>query len=124
MYFRERLLERLLRTQEKIYNDQSVTLERRLPMLATVSGAAPFIGLFGTVLGIIDAFRSIGMSGVTSLAVVAPGISEALVAAAAGLFAAIPALVASNVFRNTIRGTSTEFKNFALGFPHRLDKIL
>ena len=123
VYFRERLLERLLRTQDKNYNAQSVTLERRLPMLATVSGAAPFIGLFGTVLGIIDAFRSIGMSGVTSLAVVAPGISEALVATAAGLFAAIPALVAYNVFRNTIRETSTELKNFALEITNRLDKI-
>jgi len=122
--YRDRLLEHLGRSQERVYNDQIAQIERGLPLLAMTSSAAPFIGLFGTVLGIIQAFRNIGMTGVTSLAVVAPGISEALVATAAGLFTAIPALVAYNLFRNQIRESSTEMKNFALDFTNRLDRML
>jgi biopolymer transport protein TolQ len=99
-------------------------MERGLPVLAMISSSAPFIGLFGTVLGIIGAFRDIGLTGVTSLAVVAPGISDALVATAAGLFTAIPALVAYNLFRNAIRDLSTDMKNFALDFTNRLDRML
>jgi biopolymer transport protein TolQ len=122
--YRDRLLEHLGRSQERVYNDQIALIERGLPLLAMTSSSAPFIGLFGTVLGIIGAFRNIGMTGVTSLAVVAPGISEALVATAAGLFTAIPALVAYNLFRNQIRESSTEMKNFALDFTNRLDRML
>ncbi|MBI3991803.1 MAG: MotA/TolQ/ExbB proton channel family protein [Candidatus Lambdaproteobacteria bacterium] len=121
---RERLMQNLSRTLERMYNQQSMQLERLLPFLATVSGSAPFIGLFGTVLGIIDAFRGIGVAGVTSLAVVAPGISEALVATAAGLMAAIPALIAYNVFRNRIRDYTTGMKNFALDLTNRLERVL
>lgn len=121
---RERLMGNLSRTLERVYNQQSSLLENRLPSLATVSGTAPFIGLFGTVLGIIDAFRGIGISGVTSLAVVAPGISEALVATAAGLMAAIPALVAYNIFRNRLREINTGMKNFALELTNRLERTL
>jgi biopolymer transport protein TolQ len=73
-------------------------LESRLPMLATIGSASPFVGLFGTVIGIINAFTDIGASGTASLAVVAPGIAEALIATAIGLFAAIPATVFYNVF--------------------------
>lgn len=122
--YRDRMLEHLGRNQERVYNDQSAALERGLPLLAMISSASPFIGLFGTVLGIIGAFRDIGITGVTSLAVVAPGISEALVATAAGLFAAIPALVAYNLFRNAIRGMSLDMKGFALDFTNRLDRML
>jgi biopolymer transport protein TolQ len=122
--YRDRLLEHLGRSQERVYNDQNAQLERGLPVLAMISSSAPFIGLFGTVLGIIGAFRNIGVTGVTSLAVVAPGISEALVATATGLFTAIPALVAYNLFRNAIRESSTEMKNFALDFTNRLDRML
>ena len=71
-------------------------LERGLSFLATIGSSAPFIGLFGTVVGIMNSFRDIGASGSASLAVVAPGIAEALVATAVGLFAAIPAVVAYN----------------------------
>ena len=71
-------------------------LERALGFLATTGSTTPFIGLFGTVWGIMDAFRGIGMRGSATLAVVAPGISEALIATAAGLAAAIPAVVAYN----------------------------
>lgn len=121
---RERLLNALTRRLESVYNQQSELLERRLPLLATVSSSAPYIGLFGTVLGIIDAFRSIATMGVTSLAVVAPGISEALVATAAGLMAAIPALIAYNMFRNRLRETTTQMKNFALEVTNRLERLL
>ena len=71
-------------------------LERGLSFLATTGSSAPFVGLFGTVVGIMNSFRDIGASGTASLAVVAPGIAEALVATAVGLFAAIPAVVAYN----------------------------
>ena len=121
---RERFLDALGRTLERIYNQQTQLLERRLPVLATVSSSAPYVGLFGTVLGVIAAFRDIGVSGVTSLAVVAPGISEALVATAAGLATAIPALIAYNSFRNRVRDISTSMKNFALDITNRLERLL
>jgi biopolymer transport protein TolQ len=79
-------------------------LERGLSFLATTGSAAPFIGLLGTVLGIINAFQNIGMSGSASLAVVAPGIAEALIATAVGLFAAIPATIFYNLFVGRLRG--------------------
>ncbi len=121
---RERLLDALSRTLERAYNQQVQGLEHRLPLLATLSSSAPYIGLFGTVLGIIDAFRSIGMSGVTSLAVVAPGISESLIATAAGLGTAIPALVAYNTFRNRLRILTASMKNFALDITNRMERLL
>jgi biopolymer transport protein TolQ len=121
---RERLLDALGRTLERIYNQQTQALERRLGLLATVSSSAPYVGLFGTVLGIIGAFRDIGLSGVTSLAVVAPGISEALVATAAGLATAIPALVAYNAFRHRVRDASGAMKNFALDLVNRMERLL
>lgn len=121
---RERFLDALGRTLERIYNQQTQSLERRLPVLATVSSSAPYVGLFGTVLGVIAAFRDIGVSGVTSLAVVAPGISEALVATAAGLATAIPALIAYNSFRNSVRDVSASMKNFALDITNRMERLL
>jgi biopolymer transport protein TolQ len=121
---RERLMDALGRTLERVYNQQSQVLERRLPLLATVSSSAPYVGLFGTVLGIIGAFRDIGISGVTSLAVVAPGISEALVATAAGLATAIPSLIAYNMFRNRVRDASASMKNFALDITNRMERLL
>jgi biopolymer transport protein TolQ len=78
------------------HTDEGFRLERGLSLLATTGSAAPFIGLFGTVVGIMNAFRDIGASGSASLSVVAPGIAEALVATAVGLFAAIPAVVGYN----------------------------
>lgn len=121
---RERLMLNLSRTLERVYNQQYLQLERRISVLAVISSSAPYIGLFGTVLGIIDAFASIGATGVTSLAVVAPGISEALVATAMGLVAAIPALMAYNIFRNRIREASGQMKNFALDVANRLERLL
>jgi len=91
-------------------------LERRLPFLATTASIAPFIGLFGTVLGIMIAFQRIGATGSTNLAVVAPGISEALIATAAGLFAAIPAVYFYNHFSNRVKGFSSTIDDFSLEF--------
>jgi len=103
---------------------QSSRLEKGLTFLATTGNASPFIGLFGTVWGIMTSFRSIGMKGSASLAVVAPGIAEALIATAAGLAAAIPAVVAFNYFTNRTRTTQTEMGNFISDFVGSLDKGL
>jgi biopolymer transport protein TolQ len=89
-------------------------LERYLPFLATTASATPFIGLFGTVWGIIAAFHGIGQQGSASLAVVAPGISEALIATAAGLGAAIPAVIGYNYFVNRVKHWATEMDGFTL----------
>jgi biopolymer transport protein TolQ len=89
-------------------------LERYLPFLATTASSAPFIGLFGTVWGIMAAFHGIGKQGSASLAVVAPGISEALIATAAGLGAAIPAVIAYNYFVNRVKHWATEMDGFRM----------
>jgi biopolymer transport protein TolQ len=91
-------------------------LERRMTFLATTASVTPFIGLFGTVVGIMIAFQRIGATGSTNLAVVAPGISEALIATAAGLFAAIPALVFYNHFTHRVKEVSAAMDDFALEF--------
>lgn len=95
---RAQLVRRLERTIEWTATAQVRRLERGMSFLATTGSATPFIGLFGTVIGIIAAFQSIGEAGQASLAVVGPGIAEALVATAVGLFAAIPATIAYNAF--------------------------
>jgi len=89
-------------------------MERYLPFLATTASAAPFIGLFGTVVGIMSAFHGIGQQGSASLAVVAPGISEALIATAAGLGAAIPAVMGYNFYINRTKRWATEMDGFTL----------
>jgi biopolymer transport protein TolQ len=91
---------------------EGLRLERGLNFLATTGSAAPFIGLFGTVIGIINAFHDIGQSGSASLAVVAPGIAEALIATAVGLFAAIPATVFYNYFVGELRGLTAAIDLF------------
>jgi len=91
-------------------------LERHLTFLATTASITPFIGLFGTVLGIMIAFRRIGATGSTNLAVVAPGISEALIATAAGLFAAIPATYFYNHLTHKVKESSAEMDDFSLEF--------
>lgn len=91
-------------------------LEQKLTFLATTASITPFIGLFGTVLGIMIAFRRIGATGSTNLAVVAPGISEALIATAAGLFAAIPATYFYNHLTHRVKELSAEMDDFSLEF--------
>jgi len=95
---------------------ESARLSRFLPFLATTAAATPFIGLFGTVWGIMDSFMTIGSTGSTSITAVAPGISEALINTAAGLFAAIPALLAYNHFVQKLRGARGEMEDFTLEF--------
>ncbi|MGD0658126.1 MAG: MotA/TolQ/ExbB proton channel family protein [Syntrophorhabdales bacterium] len=91
-------------------SQETERLEKRLSFLATTANTAPFIGLFGTVWGIMDSFREIGLRGTTSLAVVAPGISEALITTALGLFAAIPAVLAYNALSNRLKGVSLKLE--------------
>lgn len=91
-------------------------LERRVPFLATTASITPFIGLFGTVWGIMTSFQGIGAAGSSSLGVVAPGIAEALVATAAGLFAAIPAVYFYNHFTNRVKHFAADMDDFSLEF--------
>ncbi len=91
-------------------------LERRIPFLATTASITPFIGLFGTVWGIMTAFEGIGQTGSTNLGVVAPGIAEALVATAAGLFAAIPAVYFYNHLTQRVKVFASEMDDFAMEF--------
>ncbi len=91
-------------------------LERTLNFLATTGAITPFIGLFGTVWGIMSSFHMIGLTGSANLAAVAPGISEALIATAAGLAAAVPAVIGYNYFINKIRVVDSEMEDFALEF--------
>ncbi|MFQ5508257.1 MAG: MotA/TolQ/ExbB proton channel family protein [Leptospirillia bacterium] len=94
--------------------EEVTSQEQYLAVLATTANVAPFIGLFGTVVGIIDAFREIAMKGSASIAAVAPGVAEALVATAAGLFAAIPAVVAFNYFINGVRSQAAQMETFSI----------
>ena len=91
-------------------------LEKYVPFLATTASITPFIGLFGTVWGIMTSFQSIGAAGSSSLGVVAPGIAEALIATAAGLFAAIPAVYFYNHFTNRVKHFAADMDDFSLEF--------
>lgn len=97
-------------------SEQLTALERMLGWLATTGAITPFIGLFGTVWGIMDSFSGLGSAGSASLRVVAPGISEALVTTAAGLFVAIPAVIAYNHFLGVLREFGMRMDNFSLEF--------
>ena len=101
---------------ENTGNVEVAKLERGLPMLASIGSVSPYIGLFGTVWGIMDAFTGLSSLENVSLAVVAPGIAEALVATAVGLFAAIPATAAYNLFANRIERLSNRFESFSEEF--------
>jgi biopolymer transport protein TolQ len=102
--------------------DEVRRVERGMSWLATTAGVTPFIGLFGTVWGIIDAFSGLGTAGAASLRAVAPGIAEALVTTAAGLFAAIPALIAYNYFLQDIRDLAQRLDTFTLEFAAQVEK--
>jgi biopolymer transport protein TolQ len=97
-------------------------LEKALGFLATTGSACPFIGLFGTVWGIMTAFQDIGARGSATLAVVAPGISEALIATAGGLAAAIPAVIFYNYYLNKVRAISLEMESFASEFLNIIER--
>ena len=110
------LNERMSSVLEVNIEKQLVTLEKGFTFLATVGSTAPFIGLFGTVWGIMNSFQSIAISRNTSLAIVAPGIAEALFATALGLLAAIPAVVAYNKYNNDSKKYSQKLENFSKRF--------
>jgi biopolymer transport protein TolQ len=113
---RQRILDRVRRRLEEAGQAEAEKLIRYLGILATTGSVTPFIGLFGTVWGIMNAFQGIGVTGSASLAAVAPGISEALVATAAGLFAAIPAVVAYNLLLGQARRLGGRIERFVIGF--------
>ena len=113
---RSNLSEKLTGLLESNIESEVNFLERNFSFLATVGSTAPFIGLFGTVWGIMNSFQSIAVSRNTSLAIVAPGIAEALFATALGLLAAIPAVVAYNKFNNDSKKYSQRLENFAKRF--------
>lgn len=103
-------------------SEETAKLEHALIFLATTGSTTPFIGLFGTVWGVMNAFRGLGMRGSASIGVVAPGIAEALIATAAGLAAAIPAVMAYNYFINKIKFLSADMENFANLFLAHVEK--
>ncbi|HZU23759.1 MAG TPA: MotA/TolQ/ExbB proton channel family protein [Terriglobales bacterium] len=103
-------------------SEELTRLERRLPWLATTGAVTPFIGLFGTVWGIIDAFQGLGTAGAATLRAVAPGISEALITTAAGLATAIPAVIAYNQFQQMIREFGARMDDFSLEFLNIIER--
>jgi len=109
-------IENVERALRRAQNTESTVLEARTSFLATVGATAPFVGLFGTVWGIMKAFADIGRMGSANLATVAPGISEALIATAVGLVAAIPAVIAFNHFGSNIRVLESEMDSFGSDF--------
>lgn len=110
------------RALRRAINTEMTRITQMVPFLATTGNTTPFIGLFGTVWGIMNAFHGIGQRGSASLAVVAPGISEALVATAAGLAVAIPAVIAFNHFMQRIRVIEAELHSFSADFLNILDR--
>jgi biopolymer transport protein TolQ len=103
-------------------SEEVAKLERNMNWLATAASVSPFIGLFGTVMGIIDAFQALGVSGSVSLRVVAPGIAHALVATAVGLAAAIPAAIFYNHFGHVVKEIGTRMEDFCLEFLNQAEK--
>jgi biopolymer transport protein TolQ len=117
-----RSFEALSRSLARAATIEQTRLERRISFLATTASVTPFVGLFGTVWGIMSAFEAIGRMGSANLAIVAPGIAEALIATAAGLFAAIPAAVFYNFFTSRIRVLSAMMDDFALEFLNIVER--
>jgi biopolymer transport protein TolQ len=112
----------LQRATQIASSEELSRLESRLPWLATTGAVTPFIGLFGTVWGIIDAFHGLGTAGSATLRAVAPGISEALITTAAGLFAAIPAVIAYNAFTSNVREFGARMDDFSLELVNEIER--
>ncbi|MGZ8441196.1 MAG: protein TolQ [Candidatus Deferrimicrobiaceae bacterium] len=115
-------LDNVERAMRKATNEEIALMETYLPFLATTGSATPFIGLFGTVWGIMNAFSGIAQTGSATLATVAPGIAEALIATAAGLAAAIPSVMAYNFFLNRVRAIATRLDSFSIEFVNFLER--
>lgn len=118
-----RSLTPLERTAQTAASEAVTALERRMTWLATIGSVSPFVGLFGTVMGVVDAFQSIGTAGAGSLKTVAPGIAEALITTAAGLFVAVPAVVAYNQFTARIRVFASAIDDFCRELLNSLEEI-
>ncbi len=118
----ERRAECLMREMECAIATEVQRLRRGMGFLALTASASPYVGLLGTVLGVMRAFTSIGRSGEVSLSVVAPGISEALAATAAGLFTAVPSLVAYNVYQGMLHRHQETMQNFVLRALNRIER--
>jgi len=112
------------RALRRAINTETTRVTQMVPFLATTGNTTPFIGLFGTVWGIMSSFHGIGLRGSANLAVVAPGISEALVATAAGLAVAIPAVIAFNYFSQKIRTIESELQSFSADFLNIIERDL
>lgn len=110
------------RSLRRAINTEVTRMTQMVPFLATTGNTTPFIGLFGTVWGIMNSFHGIGLTGSASLAAVAPGISEALIATAAGLAVAIPAVIGFNYFMQKIRMVETELQSFTADFLNIVER--
>jgi biopolymer transport protein TolQ len=115
-------IDNVKRALRRAINTETTRMTQMVPFLATTGNTTPFIGLFGTVWGIMNSFHGIGQMGSASLAVVAPGISEALVATAVGLAAAIPAVIAFNFFMSKIRTLESELISFSQDFLNVVER--
>ena len=113
----------LERSAQTAASEAITSLERRLTWLATIAATSPFVGLFGTVMGVVDAFHGLGTAGAATLRAVAPGISEALITTAAGLFVAVPAVVAYNQFAARIRVFAAATDDFSRELLNSLEEI-
>ena len=117
-----RSLDAVSRALARAASIEESRLEKRLSFLASTASVSPFIGLFGTVWGIMNAFGEIGRQGSANLAIVAPGISEALITTAAGLFAAIPAALFFNYFSDRVKALSATMDDFAMEFISMVER--
>lgn len=115
-------MEAVARSLLRAASTETARLEERMTFLATTGSATPFIGLFGTVWGIMNAFQDIGFTQTANISVVAPGVSEALIATAAGLAAAIPAVIAYNAFQGRIRRIGTSMDEFSMEYVTKLER--
>jgi biopolymer transport protein TolQ len=113
----------LERSAQTAASESITLLERRMPWLATIASTSPFVGLFGTVMGVIDAFHGLGTAGSATLRAVAPGMAEALITTAAGLFVAVPAVVAYNQFTHRIRVFASATDDFCRELLNSLEEI-
>jgi biopolymer transport protein TolQ len=113
----------LERTAQTAASTAVTALERRMTWLATIGATSPFVGLFGTVMGVVDAFHGLGTAGAATLRAVAPGISEALITTAAGLFVAVPAVVAYNQFSARIRIFASATDDFCRELLNSLEEM-
>ena len=113
----------LERTAQSAAGEALSVLEDRLTWLATIGAVSPFVGLFGTVMGIVDAFHGLGTEGAATLRAVAPGVSEALITTAAGLLVAIPAVIAYNQFTSSLREFAARMDDFSRELLNSLEEI-